>query len=140
MDECLSIEQSRIEAIQNGESGRVSHTNEELELEVNKLIEDYERLKAENGQLAGSLDIERRLREELMMEVDERDRMINNLTAIKVRLEKKLARQDGTSAISSKTKDEEIRKMEHDHQKYLESSLLLKEQLKVSEMEREKLL
>ena len=102
----------------------MNHTSEELEAEVNKLIEDYERLKAENGQLAWSLEIERQLREELMVEVDERDRMISNLSAVKIRLEKKLARGEGRgegSVVSgrSRSKEEDLRRIEHDQQKYL---------------------
>ena len=42
--------------------------------------------------------------------------------------------------MSSRVKEDDLKKLEHDAQKYLESSLLLKEQLKVSESEREKLL
>jgi hypothetical protein len=50
-------------------------------------------------------------------------------------LEKRL-KQDGNSGVSSRVKDEDMKKLEHDAQKYLESTLLLKEQLKVSEAER----
>jgi|JI9StandDraft_1071089.scaffolds.fasta_scaffold1122976_1 hypothetical protein len=86
-------------------------------------------------QLASDLEIEQRLKEELLVEVDERDSIIKNLSAKKLALEKRL-KQDGNSGVSSRVKDEDMKKLEHDAQKYLESTLLLKEQLKVSEAER----
>jgi succinate dehydrogenase/fumarate reductase flavoprotein subunit len=59
----LAIEHSRIEAMQQNDNNQTNRTNEELEIEVNKLIEDYERLKSDNSQLANTLEMERRLRE-----------------------------------------------------------------------------
>lgn len=49
--------------MQQNENNHTNRTNEELEIEVNKLIEDYERLKSDNSQLANTLEMERRLRE-----------------------------------------------------------------------------
>jgi len=78
------------------------------------------------------------------MEVDERDKIIKNLSAKKISLEKKLANQinnDNRSAADSAiTNNDDIKKLEHEAQKYLEKSLLLAEQLKVSENERERLM
>lgn len=72
--------------MQHNDNHQVNRTNEELEIEVNKLIEDYERLKGDNSQLANTLEMERRLREELLVEVDERDKIIKNLSAKKLAL------------------------------------------------------
>jgi uncharacterized protein YuzE len=72
--------------MQQNENNHTNRTNEELEIEVNKLIEDYERLKSDNSQLANTLEMERRLREELLVEVDERDKIIKNLSAKKLAL------------------------------------------------------
>ena len=44
-----------------------NRTNEQLEVEVNKLIEDYERMKQENMELANNLDLEQRMKDELLM-------------------------------------------------------------------------
>lgn len=63
--------------------------------------------------------------------------MIQNLSGVKIVLEKKI-NQDAPS--KSRAVEDQLKKYEHEAQKYLESSLLLKEQLKVSENEREKLL
>jgi len=72
--------------MQQNDNNQTNRTNEELEIEVNKLIEDYERLKSDNSQLANTLEMERRLREELLVEVDERDKIIKNLSAKKLAL------------------------------------------------------
>jgi len=72
--------------MQQNDNNQTNRTNEELEIEVNKLIEDYERLKSDNSQLANTLEMERRLREELLIEVDERDKIIKNLSAKKLAL------------------------------------------------------
>lgn len=82
-----------------------------------------------------------KMREELELEIEERDNMIRNLSGVKVVLEKKLNQnQEGYSNKSNRALEDQLKRHEHDAQKYLESSLLLKEQLKVSENEREKLL
>jgi hypothetical protein len=65
--------------------------------------------------------------------------MIYNLSGLKVALEKRLANADGANNQSARLEDD-LKKQERETQKYLESSLLLREQLKVSESEREKLL
>lgn len=137
LDDCLACERSRVSSPR--QQNLSNRTNEELELEVNKLIEDYERVKRENMQLINDLEMEQRLKEELLVEVDERDNIIKNLSAKKLALEKR-AKQESNSVVSSRVKEDDLKKLEHDAQKYLESSLLLKEQLKVSESEREKLL
>jgi signal transduction histidine kinase len=55
LEECLDIQRARAggAGVQREESA--AKTNEELEDEVNKLIEDYERLKGENRQLGENL-------------------------------------------------------------------------------------
>jgi len=76
-----------------GDHGSVTKTNEELEDEVNKLIEDYERLKGENKGLTDNIDELNRVRDELLLEMEERDNMIKNLSGVKFVLEKKLINQ-----------------------------------------------
>jgi hypothetical protein len=51
-------------------------------------------------ELANSLDLEQRLKEELLIEVDERDKIIKNLSAKKMGLEKRIAHQDNYSVKS----------------------------------------
>jgi hypothetical protein len=61
--------------------------------------------------------------------------MIYNLSGLKVALEKRLANAEAP-AHNSRALEDELKKQERETQKYLESSLLLREQLKVSESER----
>lgn len=58
--------------------------------------------------------------------MDERDKIIKNLSAKKLNLEKKLAKAEGNSVLSSRVNEDDVKKLEYDAQKYLESSLLLK--------------
>lgn len=62
LQDCLLEYQSKVIFIQQLEQQSTTKTNEELEEEVNKLISDYERLKAENKQHLDSLDLLTRVR------------------------------------------------------------------------------
>jgi hypothetical protein len=65
------------------------------------------------------------VREELLLEVEERDNMIKNLSGVKFVLEKKLNSQEGQS-INSRQEIDQLKAKEHEAQKYLETSLLLR--------------
>ena len=132
LNDCLSMGRSRYSTFREEQNEKTNRTNEELEVEVNKLIEDYDHMKQENLELANNLDLEQRLKEELLIEVDERDKIIRNLSAKKLGLEKKVGSQENRSVASGLMREEDMKRVEHEAQKYLERSLLLKEQLKVS--------
>lgn len=93
----------------------------------------------ENAELAHNVEIMSRVRDQFLLEVEERDSMINNLSAVIIQLQKKLANQEGLSIKSNKNMEDQFRKLEHQAQKYRESSLHLSEQLKISEREKERL-
>jgi hypothetical protein len=64
--------------------------------------------------------------------------MLRNLSGVKCVLEKKLITQENASN-HSRQREDTAKKQEYEAQKYLESSLLLQEQLKISEAEKHKL-
>ena len=78
---------------------------------MNKLISDYERLKAENKQQLESLELLTRVREELEMEIEERDNMIYNLSGLKVALEKRLVNTENATNQSARV-EEDLKKQE----------------------------
>ena len=78
---------------------------------MNKLISDYERLKAENKQQLESLELLTRVREELEMEIEERDNMIYNLSGLKVTLEKRLVNTENATNLSARV-EEGLKKQE----------------------------
>lgn len=72
----------------------------------------------ENAELAHNVEIMSRVRDQFLLEVEERDSMINNLSAVIIQLQKKLANQEGLSIKSNKNMEDQFRKLEHQAQKY----------------------
>jgi hypothetical protein len=110
LQECMLEYQNKVILLQQLEQQSNTKTNEELEEEVNKLISDFERLKDENRQHIENLNLLSKLREELEMEIEERDNMIYNLSGVKVALEKKLASHEGVTHHSNRIIEDDLKK------------------------------